>query len=96
MPRSTSRNAPNARWRLPFRISVRDEAQSRKHGLVECNPAPEGKSIEVHRPILHGAIDFVHDELVLHDEVGDERFVLAPSWCTERHAHELRSLVRKA
>jgi hypothetical protein len=84
--------ALNARGRLPFRISVWNEAQSKDHGLVKCNPAPEGEPIEVERLILHGAIEFVHDELVLNNKVGDERLVLPPSRCAEWHVSELCSL----
>src|SRR5713226_1468764 len=70
----------DARWRLEFDIAVRDQPEAGRERLVKGDPAAEAHPGCRYNPVLQGAIDLVHNELVLHKEVGGERFVLPPPW----------------
>ncbi len=81
----------DARRSIELHVAIRDESCGGRERRKERKPAPEYNS-RWRRSELQRAIDFVHGQLVLNEEVGDKDFVALPPWSAHWNADELSAL----
>ncbi len=81
----------NARWSIELNVAVWDESCSGRERRKERNPASEHNSLR-ERSELQSAVDFIHGQLVLNEEIGNEDFPASPPWSAHRSADELSTL----